>query len=109
MIPTDPDVLIRSVSLADVTEQDQLDERLSCLTVMFGATFGLNSDSVEWCPDDRPPTAAESIGWLWFCRPDLAKLLYTVAPDDLRELMVMYHHDRLGEWWQLKIERPDDS
>lgn len=105
MIPTDPETLVRRLPHSEVTEWDRLDDRLSCLKVMFGTTIGLNTDSVDWCPDDLPPTASESIGWLWFCRPDLAGLLYTAAPEDIRELMVMYQHNRLDEWWQLTVER----
>lgn len=105
MIPTDASTVIRRISIDEVTERDQINDRLSCLKVMFGTTIGLNRESVDWCPDDSPPTASESIAWLWFCRPDLAPLLYTAAPEDVRELMVCYHHDRVSEWWALTFER----
>jgi hypothetical protein len=90
--------------LSGITERDRLDERLSCLKVMFGATIGMNVDSVDWLPDDLPPTTRESIVWLWFCRPDQAALFYTAANFELRRLMVMYEGQRLDYWFAQQIE-----
>ena len=109
MIPSDPHTVRRRVAVSKITQRDRLDDRLSCLKAMFGTNIGLNGETVDWCPDDIPPTTSEAVGWLWFCRPDLCDLLYMAVPDDLRELMVAYHHDRLDDWWKQFLQQGETS
>lgn len=104
MLPTDPVSTVKRVMHSEITERDLIGVRLSCLKVIFGSTIGMNVGSVDWLPDDIPPTREESIAWLWFCRPDLAELFYTVADFELRRLMIMYEQDRLEAWFALQIE-----
>ncbi len=97
-----PDPPERRVAFSAVTEFDRLDERVSCVTVLYGSNFGL-SDGLEWAPDDLPPTSGETVAWLWLCRPDLRPLWETAAPEELSELMTAYANDELAGWWAVRM------
>ena len=92
----------RSVPFSAVTEQDRLDERVSCVTVLYGSNFGV-SDRLEWVPDDLPPTSGETVAWLWLCRPDLRPLWETAAREELSKLMAAYASDDLAGWWAARL------
>ena len=99
-VPDPPD---RRVPYSAVTDLDRLDDRLPCVTVLYGSNLGLGEDGLEWVPDDLPPTSGETVAWLWLCRPDLRALWETAAPEELSELMTAYADGALAGWWAARL------
>jgi hypothetical protein len=61
----------REVRWSDIAEFNELDERVSAITVIFGSVIGVNDGFVEWSPDDNPPSEQERLAWIWLCNPAL--------------------------------------
>ncbi len=51
----------RELRWADVNDFYQLDDRVSAVTILFGSVIGVSDGSVQWCPDDNPPTEQERL------------------------------------------------
>ena len=68
----------REVKWSDVADFDQLDERVSAVTSIFGSVIGVNDGYMEWCPDDTPPTEFARLAWIWACNQTLdTKILHS--------------------------------
>ncbi|MEM1060936.1 MAG: hypothetical protein AAGJ97_01275 [Planctomycetota bacterium] len=93
-----------SHTVAAVTEPDRVDNRLACLKALFGTTIGVGEGGYEWCPDDDPPTADETLAWQWFTRPDLDGMLRPTASPRLAGLMTAYREGRLEDWWRRLVD-----
>jgi hypothetical protein len=83
----------------DIGDFDQLDKRVSAVTVLFGSVFGVSDGSVEWCTDSDPPSEGERLAWIWLCWPHLDEQLMPHVRPDHRDLMRAYREGKLGEWW----------
>ncbi|QDT94759.1 hypothetical protein V144x_01900 [Gimesia aquarii] len=94
----------RLVLRSNVSELERSDDRISCLKGIFGTTIGVNEDSFEWCPDDRPPSPQELLGWLWFLEPNIDVNLKSKASGQLSKLMIAYDEGSLDSWWKQLIE-----
>ena len=90
----------RRVSHSEIRRFDDLDQRVSAGTVLFGSVFGVNEESIDWVPDDIPPTEQERLAWLWLIDPTRSDDLLDDAHDPLRALLLAYRDDRMQEWWQ---------
>jgi hypothetical protein len=82
-----------------ITEPDQLEARRSCLDVLCRNIVGMHDGQVRWCPNDAPPSRAETLAWLWFIRPDLAPQIMPLAGQELQALMDCYRRNDLAAWW----------
>jgi hypothetical protein len=89
----------REVRWSEVGDFDQLDERVSALSVIFGSVINMNDGSMEWCPDDMPPTEQERLAWIWLCNPVLDAALLPCAKGRFRDLLVAYRAGEMGRWW----------
>lgn len=98
----------KMVSWAQVEAFEDLDQRVSAVTVLFGSVVGVNDGTVEWCPDDTPPTEQERLAWLWLIQPSNYEHLNALAGSSLRDLMDCYHRDEMADWWS-RIANPDAS
>jgi hypothetical protein len=88
------------VRWSDVADFDQLDERVSAVTVIFGSVVGVNDGSVEWCPEDIPPTEQERLAWIWLCNPSLDGDILPRAKGRFRDLMVAWRAGAMRQWWE---------
>ena len=95
----DRDSTPTEVRWRDLTEFEQLDDRLAAVTVLFGSVFGMNDGSVEWCTDSLPPAESERLAWIWLCWPHLDERIRDRARSDHRELMHAYRAGQIFEWW----------
>ena len=95
----DKDSTPLEVRWRDIADFDQLDERVSAVTVLFGSVIGVNDGYVEWCTESLPPAESERLAWLWLCWPHLDEQMMPRARDDHRELMRAYRAGRIREWW----------
>jgi len=89
----------REVPFSEIGDFDQLDERVSAVTAIFGSVFGVNDGSVEWCPDDVKPTEQERLAWIWLCNPSLDGEILPRAEAWFRELVVAYRAGEMRRWW----------
>lgn len=102
-----PDDTPRTATFSEVARFDDLDQRLSAATVLFGSVFGL-SDGVEWVPDDIPPTEQERLAWLWLVDPGRTDDILPIATPPLHSLLTAYQSGRMPQWWQ-QIAQPDQG
>jgi hypothetical protein len=95
----DEDSTPLEVRWRDVADFDQLDERVSAVTMLFGSVIGVSDGCVAWCTESVRPTESERLAWLWLCWPHLDEQIMPHARADHRELMHAYRAGRLREWW----------
>lgn len=87
----------RRVLLGDIVGPDWLDSRIGCVNVYFVNIVGVNSDSVQFCPNSEPPSNDEALAWLWIIRPDLSQFILRKISDEefangIRRLATSYEH-----------------
>jgi hypothetical protein len=51
----------------------------------IGVIIGMNADSVDFCPDHKPPTRDEVLAWLWVIHPEYKAAILELGSDKLRE------------------------
>lgn len=90
----------QTVPWAEVVDFDDLDERRSCIDCLYANILGVNEGYVEWCPNDNPPSKAETLAWLWFIRPDLSSEISADAPPELYDLIQKKLNGQMDEWWK---------
>jgi hypothetical protein len=95
----DRDATPLEVRWRDLADFDQLDERVSAVTVLFGSVIGVNDGTVQWCTDSLPPAESERLAWLWLCWPHLDEQIMDRARPDHQKLMRAYRAGRIREWW----------
>lgn len=95
----DKDSTPLEVRWRDVADFDQIDERVSAVTALFGSVIGVNDGSVQWCIDSLPPAESERLAWLWLCWPHLDEKIMDRARPDHRKLMRAFRAGQLQEWW----------
>jgi len=103
-----PDATPHKVSWSDCAEFENLDERVSAVTVIFGSVIGVNDGYVEWCPDDIPPTEQERLAWVWLCNPTLVDQILPLAEGWFRDLISSYRAGDMTRWWE-DAARPDEG
>lgn len=74
----------------DIVQFDKLDERVAIANDFCTNIIGVNEASIEWCPNDNPPSLLETLVWWWVVRPDLGAAIAIEAPQDLREIISHY-------------------
>lgn len=89
----------RTVAWSEIIDFDRLDDRRACIDCLYANTLGVNEGSVEWCPNNEPPSKEEVLAWLWFVRPDLGDEIRSEAPAELRALIQSYQGGDLERWW----------
>jgi hypothetical protein len=94
----------KRVDLGDVVDRENLDERRACVDCLYINILGINEGIVEWSPNDKPPSKAETLAWMWFVRPDLHEQIANDAPSELRHLIEMYRANNLEAWWREMCE-----
>lgn len=90
----------REVPWGSIFESDRLDERVSALTVLFGSVVGVNERSVEWCPDDLPPSEQERLAWTWLCNPTLDAEIAPLASGLFHDLILAWRDRNMAHWWR---------
>lgn len=90
------------VEFSDVTEIDQIDERISAVGALFANTIGMLEGAIEFCPNEELPTLEESLSWIWTCRPELGEFIEQKdISKDLRSLIKLYRSGKMDEFWNL--------
>jgi hypothetical protein len=82
------------------------DERVSAVTVLFGSVVGVNEGTVQWCPDDIPPTEQERLAWLWLCNPGLDAQILPRTTGRFRDLLLAYRAGAMRQWWDRLASGP---
>jgi hypothetical protein len=89
----------REVRWSDVGDFEQLDERVSAVTNIFGSVIGVNDGYLEWCPDGIPPSEQERLAWIWLCNPGLDAEILSRAQGRFRDLVLAYRAGQMLGWW----------
>lgn len=94
MIPLDVQSILDSipneVPWQDIPQFDRLDERVAIANDLCANIIGVNEASIEWCPNDEPPSMKETLIWWWVVRPDLGAAIAVEAPQELKEIIGNY-------------------
>ena len=81
----------RFVPFALVTRVSTFEERRSMLEPRTSNIVGVSNGGVEFCPNDDPPSLAESLAFLWLVRPDLSEQILAETRDlGVREIILEY-------------------
>lgn len=78
------------IAWTDVPEFERLDERVSAMEWLYGDIIDMGDGWVGWCPNNDPPTSAETLAWWWVARPDLGNEIAREADEEFRELILDY-------------------
>lgn len=74
----------------DIKDFSRLDDRASLVNALHPNLVGLNDGSVEWCPNQVPPSLAEKLAWVWILRPDLTAEIYKAGDSELIQQIEHY-------------------
>jgi len=74
----------------DIVQFKKLNERVAVANDVCANIVGINEGSIEWCPNDEPPSMLETFLWWWAVRPDLGYAIALEAPPELKEIISQY-------------------
>ena len=80
----------RAVHWQSVVDFDRVPERVAAIGTVLADTVGIDREDVCWSPIDIPPSAAETLAWVWVVRPDLSAAIAERADSMLRDAMDRY-------------------
>lgn len=88
-----------------IIEFDNIDERISAIGTIYANTIGVKEASIEFIPDDNPPSQSEVLSWIWTFRPDLGEeiLTYEIEPE-FKKLIESYKSGKMDEFWKFMTE-----
>ncbi|MGB5961211.1 MAG: hypothetical protein WBG73_11170 [Coleofasciculaceae cyanobacterium] len=78
------------VNWQDIIQFEQLDQRVTIANDLCANIIGVNESSIEWCPNEEPPSQQETLVWWWVVRPDLGAAIAIEAPQELKEIISQY-------------------
>jgi len=78
------------VAWRDVPEFERLDERVLAIDWLCGDIIDVSDGWVGWCPNNEPPTVAETLAWWWVARPDLGNEIAKEADEEFRQIILEY-------------------
>ena len=78
------------VAWEDVVQFDKLDDRVAIANDFCPNIVGVNDGSIEWCPNEEPPSDLEKLVWWWVVRPDLGAAVALEAPLELKRIIGNY-------------------
>ena len=78
------------VEWQDIIQFEQLDQRVAIANDLCANIIGVNESSIEWCPNEEPPSQMETLVWWWVVRPDLGAAIAIEAPQELKEIISQY-------------------
>ncbi|MEB3339340.1 hypothetical protein [Okeania sp.] len=94
MLTLDVETILNSipgeVAWENVVQLDKLDERVAIANDFFPNIIGVNDDSIEWCPNEEPPSYLEKLVWWWVVRPDMGAAIALEAPLELKRIIGNY-------------------
>lgn len=83
-----------------VLEPDNIDERISAVGTIYANTIGVNEASIEFIPNDSPPSNDEVLSWIWTFRPDLGtEILNEPVRPEFKKLIESYSSGNMSEFW----------
>lgn len=85
--------LSRRIAWHDIAEFDRLNKRVMAIDWLYGDIIGMGDGWVEWCPNNEPPAAAETLAWWWVARPDLGNEIAKEADEEFREIISDYRNE----------------
>ena len=84
----------RKVEFKNIQEFDRMEERFFDIQAHFGDILGMSVDSVEFCPNHKPPEIqSEILPWLWLIHPELKVEILQQADDKLKKIIAEYDFD----------------
>tara|TARA_Y100000310_G_C20627186_1_gene786592 strand:- start:813 stop:1625 length:813 start_codon:yes stop_codon:yes gene_type:complete len=83
-----------------VIEPENIDERISAVGIIYANTIGVKEASIEFIPNDTPPSNEEVLSWIWTFRPDLGTQILThqINPE-FKKLIESYTGGKMSEFW----------
>ena len=92
------------VKWTEIIDFERVDERVSCVGMLFPNTIGVCDGYIEFCPDNDPVEEEETLAWIWTIRPDLANdILDLDLTEEFRKLLESYKDGKLEDWWSYII------
>ena len=82
------------VKFKDINEFERMEERFFEVEQIFGDIVGIGLNSVEFCPNQSPPSIQrEVLPWLWIIYPESKTEILEFADNDLKQIVTNYSQD----------------
>ncbi|MEJ2143411.1 MAG: hypothetical protein P8Y24_13885 [Gammaproteobacteria bacterium] len=88
------------VPFEEVENFDDIDTRVSAVGCLFPNIIGVNENTIEWCPNNEPPSTDEYSAWLWVIKPSLGTEILEKCDDELSKLIRAYDSDSMESWFE---------
>ena len=78
----------RTVRFTDIQQLKTMENRFFAVDRTIGGILGMNADSVDFCPDNKPPSRDEVLAWLWVIHPEYKAAILKLGSDRVREVVL---------------------
>jgi len=78
------------VPFSKIKSFDRMEERFFDVEKAYGDILGMNTDSVEFCPNNNPPSNDEILPWLWVIHPEEKEEILKYANVTLKRIIKIY-------------------
>jgi hypothetical protein len=73
-----------TVRFTDIQQCETMEDRFFAVDRTIGSIVGMNVDSVDFCPDNEPPSRDEVLAWLWIIHPEYKGGIWELAGSEVR-------------------------
>ena len=78
----------RTVRFTDIQQLKTMEDRFFAVDRIIGDIIGMNEDSVDFYPDNKPPSQDEVLAWLWVIHPEYKVAILKLGSDRVREVVL---------------------
>jgi hypothetical protein len=75
----------KTVRFTDIQQLETMEDRFFAVDRTIGTILGMNEDSVDFCPNDKPPNRDEILAWLWIIHPEYKAGILELGNDIVRK------------------------
>ena len=95
-----PKELPSEVKYGEIENFDDINTRVSAIDCLFVNIIGVNENTVEWCPNEEPPSKEEYLAWIWLLHPSLGKEIQFECSEELSKLISAYDSKQMDKWFE---------
>lgn len=78
----------RTVRFKSIQQVETMQDRFFAVDRTIGAIAGMNTNSVDFCPNNEPPSQDEVLAWLWIIHPEYKAGILELGSDMVRTAIV---------------------
>jgi hypothetical protein len=78
----------RTVRFKDIQGFKTMEDRFFAVDRMIGVILGMNADSIDFCPENKPPSRDEVLAWLWVIHPEYKAAIWGLGSQIVRKVIL---------------------